>query len=216
MWVVGHFSLAGRSQDARFRSQTRRVPRWHMRRRDFITLLGGGTATWSVIARAQQAPRHPIIAVLSPISSAAATRNIEALRIGLRDLGYSKVATLHSEIRYADGAIERLAELVAELVALKPDVIVAGSPAAALAVRSVTARIPVVINSSLDPVNSWAGQQYGSARWQCYRVLVGRRDSCRQAATIAQGGGARYDAGRNYRPSRRPKRRRSQTSTNSR
>jgi putative ABC transport system substrate-binding protein len=123
-----------------------------MRRRDFITLLGGGTATWPVIARAQQALGHPIIAVLSPISSAAATRNIEALRIGLRDLGYSEGRNITLEIRYADGAIERLAELVAELVALKPDVIVAGSPAAALAVRSVTARIPVVINSSLDPV----------------------------------------------------------------
>ena len=123
-----------------------------MRRREFIRLLGAGTAAWPIIARAQQAPGHPIIAVLSPISAAAATRNIEALRTGLRDLGYSEGRNITLEIRYADGAIERLAELVAELVALKPAVIVAGSPAAALAVRAVTARIPVVMNSSLDPV----------------------------------------------------------------
>ena len=114
----------------------------------------GGLA---IIARAQQAPGHPSVAVLSPISAAAATRNIEALRTGLRDLGYSEGRNITLEIRYADGAIERLAELVAELVALKPAVIVAGPPAAALAVRAVTAMIPVVMNSSLESLRSRPG-----------------------------------------------------------
>jgi len=123
-----------------------------MRRREFITLVGSAAAAWPLVARAQQAPVRPIIGVLSPISIAAAARNTEALRTGLRDLGYSEGHNITLEQRYADGAIERLPDLAAELVALKPAVIVAGSPAAALAVRNATRSIPVVMNSSPDPV----------------------------------------------------------------
>ena len=127
----------------------------HMQRREFITLLGGAAASsnlWPLPLSAQQAPGRPVIGVLLPISQAVATRNIEALRAGLRDLGYSEGRNITLELRYADGAIERLPELAAELVALKPAVIVAGSPPAALAVRNVTRTIPIVMNSSPDPV----------------------------------------------------------------
>ena len=116
------------------------------------TLVGSAAAAWPLVARAQQPPARPVIGVLSPISAAAAARNVEALRAGLRDLGYSEDRNITLDMRYADGAIERLPKLAAELVALSPAVIVAGSPAAALAVRDATRTIPIVMNSSPDPV----------------------------------------------------------------
>ena len=112
-----------------------------LERREFITLLGGATA-WPLAARAQQAPSLPIVGVLLPISMRTASRNVEALREGLRDLGYVEGRNITIEFRSADGAIERLPGLAAELVSLKPAVIVAGSPPAALAVRNLRARIP--------------------------------------------------------------------------
>jgi putative tryptophan/tyrosine transport system substrate-binding protein len=152
-----------------------------MRRREFITLVGSAAAAWPLVARAQQAPVRPIIGVLSPISIAAAARNTEALRTGLRDLGYSEGRNITLEQRHADGAIERLPDLAAELVALKPAVIVAGSPAAALAVRNATRSIPVVMNSSPDPVRlglaSSIARPGGNVTgfWWGDETLVGKR-----------------------------------------
>ena len=121
-----------------------------MRRREFITLLGGAAA-WPLAARAQPTSSHPLIGVLSPLSSASAA-HLEAFRAGLRELGYVEGRNITIELRFAEGVIERLPELAAELVALKPAVIVAGSPPAALAARNVTRTIPIVINSSENPV----------------------------------------------------------------
>ena len=152
-----------------------------MKRREFITLVGSAAAAWPLVARAQQAPVRPIIGVLSPISTAAAARNTEALRTGLRDLGYSEGRNITLEQRYADGAIERLPDLAAELVALKPAVIVAGSPAAALAVRNATRTIPIVMNSSPDPVRlglaSSIARPGGNVTgfWWGDETLVGKR-----------------------------------------
>ena len=122
-----------------------------MNRRNFITLLGGVSA-WPLAARAQQASDQRLIGVLSPISKTAAARNVEGLRAGLRELGYTEGRNIRLEIRYADGAIERLPHLAAELVGLGPAVIVAGSPPAALAARNATRTIPIIMNSSPDPV----------------------------------------------------------------
>lgn len=122
-----------------------------MNRRNFITLLGG-VSSWPLAARAQQASDQRLIGVLSPISKAAAVRNVEALRAGLRELGYTEDRNIRLEIRYADGAIERLPHLAAELVGLGPAVIVAGSPPAAIAARNATRTIPIIMNSSPDPV----------------------------------------------------------------
>ena len=123
-----------------------------MKRRDFISLIGGSAVVWPVIARAQQGSGERLIGVLSPISEDAAFRNVEALRTGLRDLGYFEGRNIKLEIRYAGGAIERLPQLASELVKLNPDVIVAGSPPAAIAVRNATRTIPIIMNSSPDPV----------------------------------------------------------------
>ena len=124
-----------------------------IRRREFITLLGGTAAAWPLAARAQQASSRPLIGVLSPASPAAATCNIEALRAGLRDLGYVEDRNVTLALRFAGGVQARLPELAAELVALKPDVILAGSIGGILAARNATQAIPLIMMViSEDPV----------------------------------------------------------------
>ena len=123
-----------------------------MRRREFITLLGGAAAAWPLAARAQPSPVRPLIGVLSPLSAAAATRNIAAFRSGLRDLGYLEGRNATLELRYGDGAAERMAPLAAELVALKPDVLFAGAKSGAVAAQGATRTIPIVIISPENPV----------------------------------------------------------------
>ena len=122
-----------------------------MRRREFIGLLGG-LVVWPQVARAQQGSNERLIGVLSPISEDAALRNVEALRAGLRDLGYFEGRNIKLEIKYAGGSTDRLPQLASELVKLNPDVIVAGSPPAAIAAHNATHTIPIVMNSSPDPV----------------------------------------------------------------
>jgi putative tryptophan/tyrosine transport system substrate-binding protein len=119
-------------------------------RRELIAALSSAAA-WPLGALAQQMPSHPLIGVLSPLASAAAA-HIEAFRAGLRELGYVEGRNITIELRFAEGIIERLPDLATELVALKPAVIVAGSPPAAIAARNVTRTIPIVVNSSENPV----------------------------------------------------------------
>ena len=97
-----------------------------MTRRKLIALLGGAAA-WPLAARAQQQPVRPLIAILSPLSAASAARNIAGFRSGLRDLGYLEGRNATLEIRYGDGAPERMAPLAQELVALKPGLASAGA-----------------------------------------------------------------------------------------
>jgi putative ABC transport system substrate-binding protein len=122
-----------------------------MKRRDFIKIISA-TAVWPLPVRAQQLSNIRLIGVLSPISKTAAARNVEALREGLREVGYSEDRNIKLEIRYADGDMDRLPPLAAELVKLSPAVIVAGSPPAAIAAHNATRTIPIVMNSSPDPV----------------------------------------------------------------
>jgi putative ABC transport system substrate-binding protein len=124
-----------------------------VRRREFITLLGGAAAAWPLAAGAQQpSPVRPLIGVLSPLSATAATRNIAAFRSGLRDLGYVEGRNATLELRYGEGAPERMAPLAGELVALKPDVLFAGAKAGALAAYTATRTIPLVVITPEDPV----------------------------------------------------------------
>jgi putative ABC transport system substrate-binding protein len=124
-----------------------------MNRREFTTLIGGATVAWPLAVRAQQlSPGRPIVGVLAPLSQAASARNIEAFRKGLRDLGYVEGRNITLEIRYGDGLPERLPQLAAELVALKPAVIRAGSSAAIVAAHNATQTIPLVGATLEDPV----------------------------------------------------------------
>src|SRR5262249_13872529 len=128
--------------------RTRRL----MNRRDFISLVGGAATAWPLAARAQQ-PAMPVIGVMSPLSVATAARNLAALRNGLRDLGYSEGRNIKIEYRFADGAPERYPALMAELIVLKPVMIVVGSTPAIVAASKVTGTTPLVwIGVADDPV----------------------------------------------------------------
>jgi hypothetical protein len=109
-----------------------------MRRRDVITLIGGAVAAWPVVARGQHPEKVPRIGTLE-YASAATSRHIwQAFDQSLRDLGYRERETIAFEHRWAEGRIERLADLAAELVRLKVDVIVAASVPGALAAKEAT------------------------------------------------------------------------------
>jgi putative ABC transport system substrate-binding protein len=122
-----------------------------MRRREFITLLGGAVA-WPLGAPAQQATM-PLVGVLSPVSAAVAVRNIAAFRQGLRDLGYVEGRNIAIEYRLAEGVSERLSRFAAELVGLNPSVIAVGSMSGIVSASKVTRTVPLImIGGTEDPV----------------------------------------------------------------
>jgi putative ABC transport system substrate-binding protein len=134
-----------------------------MRRREFITLLGGAAVGRSLAASAQTQPKIPRVGfifgstptvkqpTLPDIRGLGPRLFIEAFRQGLRELGYVEGQTIVLEPRWAEGRLERMPELVAELVGLKVDVLVAPSAPAALAAKNATQTIPIVIVAA-DPV----------------------------------------------------------------
>jgi putative ABC transport system substrate-binding protein len=123
-----------------------------VRRREFITLLGGGAA-WPFAARAQQAGKLPTIGFLGGSTSSAASQWSAAFVQRQRELGWIEGRTVTNEYRWAEGRTERFAEIVAEFVRLNVDVIVTNG-AAAIAAKQVTSVIPIVFTLAADPVGS--------------------------------------------------------------
>jgi len=123
-----------------------------MRRRDFITLFGGAAAAWPLAARAQQ-PKVPTIGALV-IGNISPEEFWREFRQGLRDLGYVEGQNIRFEFRSAEGQINRLPELAAELVRLKVDVIVTWFTPTALAARRATREIPIVMAETGDPIGT--------------------------------------------------------------
>ncbi len=124
-----------------------------MQRRDFMILLAGV----STVARPRPADAEPATktARIGYLASNLANKGpLEAFREGLRDLGYVEGRNLVIDYRDAQGKLEPLAQLAAELVALKVDVIVASSTAAALAAKQVTTSVPIVFATVPDPVGT--------------------------------------------------------------
>jgi putative ABC transport system substrate-binding protein len=119
-----------------------------MRRRDFITLLGGAAAAWPLAARAQQ-PKLPVIGYLDPETL---DPNLTAFREGLADSGYVAGQNVIIEYRSAEGHSDRLPALAAEFVRRRVSVIVAGPRGAVLAAKAATTAIPIVFMSGADPV----------------------------------------------------------------
>ena len=108
----------------------------------------------AVIAEAQQPKKVPRIGYLTATSPSAIAARIEAFRQGLRELGYVEGKNIVIEWRYAEGKLDRLPALAAELVRLKVDVIVTAGPAATRAAKEATATIPIVMAQDSDPVGN--------------------------------------------------------------
>jgi ABC-type uncharacterized transport system substrate-binding protein len=120
----------------------------HLKRRDFITLLGGAAVAWPLAARAQQQAKIPRIGIIDD------SPRWNAFRHELRDLGYLEGQNVAFDYAYGEGVPERLAEAAAQLVRRPVDVIATYGTAASFAAKQATTSIPIVMISVGDPVRA--------------------------------------------------------------
>ena len=125
-----------------------------MKRRDFITLLGGAAVAWPVGVRAQQRTKLPTIGYLGAATPLAWSQWTAAFVQRLRELGWIEGRTVAIDYRWGEGRNDRFAEIAAEFVRLKVDVIVTAGTAAALATKQATSAIPIVFATAGSPVQN--------------------------------------------------------------
>src|SRR5262249_22432869 len=124
-----------------------------MKRREFITLLGGAAAAWPLVARAQQTPRPPATGFLNPTTTSVANQQLAAFVERLRAVGWIEGRNVAIKVRWAEGRSERAAAIVAEFVRQKVDVVVLRGSASVPAAREATSVIPIVFAGG-DPVGT--------------------------------------------------------------
>ena len=121
-------------------------------RRDSLIALGASALAAPLVSFSQQPPKIARIGYLGQMSNVASAKEVDALRAGLRDLGYVEGKNVTIEFRWSEGRNERLPDLAAELVRLKVDVIVASGTPPSLAAKRATTTIPIVMTTVGDPV----------------------------------------------------------------
>src|SRR5262249_28689740 len=124
-----------------------------MKRREFISLLGGAAA-WPLAARAQQAGRVPTVGLLSSCTPAGQGQWVAAFLQRMRELGWTEGRTIVLEVRWAEGRPERFTEIAAEFVRLKVDVIMTYGTGAVIAAKQATSIIPIIFAVANDPIGS--------------------------------------------------------------
>ena len=149
----------------------------NMRRREFITLLGGAAA-WPLASRAQQPSRNRKIGVLHPGQAANVNMRIAAFREGLSEPDNRREADIEMVVRLADGDLARLPALATDLVANRVDAILAAGPPAVQAARGATATIPVT---------EWTSKAIPwPAAWSiALRIRVGTSPACSSISPIS-------------------------------
>jgi ABC-type uncharacterized transport system substrate-binding protein len=126
-----------------------------MKRRDFITLLGGAAAAaWPLAARAQQSTKLPTIGFLGANNATFERTSTDAFVQRLRELGWIENRTVAIEYRWAEGRDERFAEIAGEFIRLKVDVILTYATPSSIAAKKATAVIPIVFAAAGDPVGT--------------------------------------------------------------
>jgi len=123
-----------------------------VRRRDFITLLGGAAVAWPIAARAQQ-PAMPVIGVLYGVSAAERTEHMAAFRRGLTEIGFVEGRNVAIEYRWAEGHYDRMAWMAVDLVGRRIAVmLIGGNTTAVRAMIAATQSVPIVFTTGVDPV----------------------------------------------------------------
>ena len=126
----------------------------HIRRREFIATLGGAAAAWPLAARAQQPGRLPTVGFLVSGTPSSQGQWVAVFAQRLRELGWIEGRTIAIEYRWAEGRTERAAEIAAEFVRRKVDVIVTSGTAVVVAAKQATSVIPIVFAATGDPVGT--------------------------------------------------------------